>query len=181
MIKRSRPEAGERAGNEVSLFPPVAEHKRVAVSRRRQIFFIHALTRVQRKTAAPALKSKPLQLGNEFVPFREVHTQRISHLLIACRVAQLTFEVLAGGLNFLDPSPHIARGMVLFAERIKNGAADPVAGIALNRDAPGSVEFPDRVNQAHRALADQIVKFDMSRQMSSKLKSDALHERQQLH
>src|SRR5579884_3565577 len=38
-------EAGERAGNEVSLFPPVTENKRVAVSRRRQIFFIHALTR----------------------------------------------------------------------------------------------------------------------------------------
>jgi hypothetical protein len=95
-------------------------------------------------------------------------------------VAQNAGQRLARRRDVLALPPDRARNVVLPAQLVEDRAADARGGEGAERQPAARVEGVQRVHQAHRAGADQLVELRLHRQAAGELPRHVVHESQVL-
>jgi len=90
--------------------------------------------------------------------------------------AVLLLEAVDRRLDAAHVAAQAARQPVVLAQAVEHGAADALRGVGLELRAEPLFVAPERIEQAHHAVLDQVVHVHAGRQLGHELEGDALDQ-----
>ena len=117
------------------------------------------------------------QLAEELADVLDVHVHLVRDLFVGRGAVQARLELGDGALELAGLHPDRPRDPVGVAELVDDRAADAGHRVALELHLAGGLEAGDRVDQAERAVGDEVGLLDVRGQAAADPAGDVLHQR----